>query len=130
MYGILSSDSALAGLGYGEENVYANGAPDSPPEVGDVWLVLNWGEEAPGLRGQRGRTRAGVWALTIWFYDRQRDYGTINSAIKRTRDVMDAIEQSGSVLCTSWQGDGVDGFDDVYQAAFRTSTYTIVANGD
>lgn len=130
MYGILSTDATLIGLGYIADNVYANAAPDSPPEVGQVWMVLNWGEETPALRGQRGRSRVTTRALTLWVYDRERDYTTINAAIKRLMDLMEGIEQNGPVLCANWQGDGPDGYDDTYQAVFRNTTYTIVSNQD
>jgi hypothetical protein len=135
VYQTLAADSALAALGFADENIYANAAPDSPPETeSGVWMVLNWGEELPGVTGQRGRTRTTVRALTMWLYDRQRDYGTINSGLKRLLDIMEALEQAstgaGMLTCATWQGDGVDGYDDVYQAVYRTSTYTIVANGD
>lgn len=131
LYSIISGDAELASLGYVEDNVYANGAPDSPPEVGTKhWLTLQWGEELPSLRGQRGRSRVTVRTLTVWVYDRDRDYTTINLAVKRLMDLLEGIEQVGPVLCANWQGDGVDGYDDVYQASFRNSTYTIVANED
>jgi hypothetical protein len=134
LYQTLSSDSELSGLGFAAENVYANGGMDSPPESGDVWVTLNWGEETPALVGQRGRVRTTRRPLTLWFYSRQRDYGIINAAIKRTMDVMESLVQTptgdGVVTCTEWQADGPDGYDDIYSAIFRTSAYMIIANGD
>lgn len=134
LYQTLSSDSELESLGFGAENVYANGGPDSPPDSGDVWITMNWGEDAPALAGQRGRGRTTRMLLTLWFYSRQRDYGVINLAIKRTMDVMESLVQvstgDGMLTCTEWQTDGPDGYDDVYAAIFRTSAYMIIANGD
>lgn len=140
VYGLLSSDAELIGLGFTEENWYANGGPDSPPEgTGDVWAVLNWGEELPGLRGQRGYARrSNVWTLTVWFYTRQQDFGVINAARKRAMVMLEAVESvstgggpdDGQITCITWQGDSPDGWDEAYRANFRNSTYTIVANGD
>lgn len=134
LYTTLSGDSELQSLGFLAENVYANGGPDSPPNSGDVWLVMNWGEDTPALAGQRGRSRTTLRLLTLWFYSRQRDYGAINVAIKRAMDVMDGLIQiptgDGVLTCAEWQTDGPDGYDDVYSAIFRTSAYILVANGD
>lgn len=134
LYQTLSSDAELISLGFLEGNVYANGGADSPPESGEVWVTMNWGEEIPALIGQRGRGRTTRTLLTLWFYSRQRDYSIINLAIKRTMDLMESLVQvstgDGVLTCTEWQGDGVDGTDDVYSAVFRTSAYMIIANGD
>lgn len=137
-YGLLSTDPELIGLGFNADNTFANGAPDSPPEAGAVWAVLNWGVEIPGLGGQRGRSRSSMWDCTVWWYTRDLDYGVLNAACKRWRAVMDALEavrtgdapNDGWIISTQWESDGRDGWDDVYRANYRTSAYTIIASGD
>lgn len=138
VYGLLSNDPELIGLGLNPDNTFANGAPLSPPDTGDLWCVLNWGPETPGLTSQRGRSRTSSWDCTAWFYTRDSDYDVINRAIKRWRAIMDEVSavrtglgaNDGWVLETEWQSDGSDGWDDVYRANFRTSEYTIIASGD
>jgi hypothetical protein len=139
VYSLVANDPELNGLGFTPDNVFANGAPDSPPPVpGSVFAVLNWGAENPALGGARGRTRPSTWDCSLWVYNRDSDYGVINSAVKRWHELMDALEATrtgsnphdGWVIATEWQGDGRDGWDDVYAANYRDSTYTITASGD
>lgn len=138
VYTLVSTDPELNGYGFVPTTTFANGAPDSPPDSGNVFLVLNWGPERPGVPGQRGRDRASLWDCEAWFYTRDSDYGIVNAAIKRWRAILDAIEavrtgaqaNDGWLISTDWQGDGRDGWDDVYRANYRISTYTIIASGD
>jgi hypothetical protein len=139
VYGIVSSDPELGALGFTPETVFAGGAPDSPPDApGKLWAVLNWGPETPGPPAARGRSRATQRDSSLWVYSRDDDFGAINLAVKRWCAFMDALEAvktgsatyDGWVIATQWQGDSADGWDDVYRANYRSSTYTIIASGD
>lgn len=140
IYGLLAADSGLNALGINANTLFANGAPDSPPEApGKVWAVLNWGVENTSLGGAaRGRAKSTERDCALWVYTRQDDYGGVNMIVKRWCEVMDALEairtgvgaNDGWVSSCIWQGDSADGWDDVYRANFRNSTYTIIANGD
>lgn len=140
IYGLISTDPQLAGLGLTPDTLFAGGAPDSPPPApGRVWGVLNWGTENALLGGvARGRTKPSGRDCSLWVYSRQDDYGVINSALKRWCELMDNLQATktgnatndGWVIETLWQGDSADGWDDVYKANYRSSEYTIIASGD
>lgn len=140
VYGLVSTDPELMTFGVGPETVFANGAPDSPPPApGKIWAVLNWGAENSGLGGVNvGRGRVTQRDVSLWVYSRDDDFGDINSAIKRWCALMDALEAKrtgtgaydGWIATVQWQGDSSDGWDDVYAANYRSSTYTIIASGD
>lgn len=136
VFATVAGDVTLNGLGFNADTVYANGAPDSPQDR--RFAVLRWGPEIPALGGARGRVKPTDRDCSLWVYDRDNDYGAINSALKRWCEFMDALSAvktgqgtyDGWVLETAWQGDTDDGWDDIYQANYRSSTYRIVASGD
>jgi hypothetical protein len=136
VYGILSADAELVSLGLTPATTYANGAADSPKER--TWAILRWGAETVATGGQRGRLKTVERDVTLWVYDKQRDYDNINSIIKRWCVLMENLEarrtgdgvNDGWLSQCYWQGDGDDTYDDVYEAWTKPSTYTIVANGD
>jgi hypothetical protein len=134
VYGLVSNDPDL---GLPPESVFAGGAPDSPPDNphSKSWAVLNWGQEANLLGGAvRDGNRPSARDCSLWVYDRDADFTRINAIIRRWCEIMDALEAeptgSGFVIATEWQGDGADGWDDVYAANYRNSAYTIIASGD
>jgi hypothetical protein len=142
IYGLVSTDPELAAIGISQETTFANGAPDSPPPApGKMWCVLNWGPENVTLArpSENGRSRRiSERDVSLWVYSRDDDFGGINNAIKRWCALMDGLEAKatgsgpydGWVATTTWQGDSADGWDDVYAANLRSSTYTIIASGD
>jgi hypothetical protein len=129
-------DPTLIGLGLNVDTLYANNAPDSPKER--FWGVLRWGAEVPGAPGQRGTGRVTERECSLWVYDKAFDYTAINKAIRQWVLLLDAIEgkKTGSapgdgwITQADWQSDGDDGYDDVYEAIYRSSTYIIIASGD
>jgi hypothetical protein len=142
IYGLVSTDPELLALTLDDDVTFANGGPDSPPPAPrKMWQVLNWGAENTTLArpGENGRSRRmSQRDVSLWVYSRDDDYGDINSAIKRWCSLMDALEArstgngpyDGWVTSVVWQGDSADGWDDVYQANYRSSEYTIIASGD
>lgn len=132
----MSTDTELSALGLTGATLYANGAPDSPQER--FWGVLRWGIEIPGVRAQRGRDRVTDRECTLWVYNKSPEYDPINSAIKRWCAILDALEATktgdaatdGWILTCEWTADIDDGYDDVYEAWYRSSGYRIIASGD
>lgn len=131
-----SGEPTLNVLDLDVDTVYANGGLDSPRER--FWAILRWGPELPALAGQRGAGRMTERNVALWVYDKEKDYGRINAAIRRWRELMDALESvrtgllptDGWVIEAGWNGDGDDGYDDVWEACFRSSEYTIIASGE
>lgn len=136
VFSLVADDTELNSLGYSGANGYSSHAPDSPP--GDVFWVLHWGPEIVGVPAARGRAKVTEREVSLWAYDRQPTFDRINVVIKRWQALLDALEATktgdgpndGWVTATTWQGDSDDGFDDVYNAQLRSSSYTIVASGD
>lgn len=137
VYKLIANDPALNGIGLSTSNVFANGAPDSPPHF-NIFAVLRWGPEVVGTGGQRGRMKSSERECSIWVYDKNPDYTRINSVIRRWCEIMEAIEAKstgvastdGYITQADWNGDGEDAYDDIYEAWTRPSTYTIIASGD
>ena len=135
IFSLVADDPEMIALGLNTQTVYANGAPDSPQER--FWGVLRWGPESPGVPGMRGLGRVTERSCSLWVYDKQADYGNINKALRRWLLLLDSVEgartgtnpDDGWITVAYWDSDGDDGFDDVYQAYYRPSTYTIVASG-
>jgi hypothetical protein len=139
VYALVSNDAELGTLDLNADTVFAGQAPDSPPAApGRTFAVLNWGPEGTGPVGARGRGRPSERDCSLWVYTRHDDMADVSQAIKRWCALMDALEavptgdgpEDGWVISTVWQGDSADGWDDVYRANYRSSTYTIIASGD
>lgn len=136
VFSLVADDPELNSLGYSAANGYSSHSPDSPP--GDVFWVLHWGPEIVGVPAARGRAKVTEREVSLWAYDRQPNFDRINVVLKRWQALLDALEamktgdgaNDGWVTATTWQGDSDDGFDDVYNAQLRSSSYTIVASGD
>jgi hypothetical protein len=136
VFAMVADDPYLGTLGLNTATVYANGAPDSPQER--FFAVIRWGPETPGVPGQRGAGRVTERSCSLWVYDKQPDYANINLALKRWVVLLDTLEPvrtgtatgDGWVTEAYWESDGDDGYDDVYEAYYRSSTYTIVASGN
>lgn len=136
LFTLVANDPELNALGYNADNGFSSWAPDSPP--GDLFWVLRWGVESEGVPGQRGRGRVTSRDATLWAYDRQTTYDTINAVLKRWQAMIGTLEavrtggdaNDGAVLGTTWNGDTEDSYDDIYNALVRASSYTIIASGD
>jgi hypothetical protein len=125
LYDILKADQVLGTLGYAG-NLYG-AAPDTP--TGQRFMVMRWGNTGvPPQRDMPPRPRT----LTVWAYNRERDYGPIEEALKRVCSIllpMEAVNHgSGWVSGVVDNGSSDDLFDPVYEAATRNWTYTIIAS--
>lgn len=127
VFGILAGDGELNALGISTANLWLNSAGDSAPS--ERFAVVRWGLNSPGLK--RTATRQEV---SLWVYDTDRDYSWINSVIKRWCVLLETLSGGGTdagwILDTEWQGEGEDGFDDIYVRITRASSYILVMTGN
>src|SRR5688572_973766 len=115
IYGALSADAELTTLGIVAANVYPNFAPDDPRTLHARWLVIRWGvaDRPPGRD-----TTARTVAMSLWAYDRERDWAGIDAILKRSRVILDGLAglrfTGGAVLEVSWQFSSEDLVDEGY----------------
>jgi hypothetical protein len=126
VFDALKTDSQLNGLGITSASLYP-AATDSPKER--LFMVTVWGVTTPGP----GRdSTVALEDLTLWAYNRDRDYGEIVDILKRARAVVLGLERTpvspGWTLGVNWLGSSVDLWDDAYQAATRNDAYRIAAS--
>lgn len=119
---LLRDDSDLNGLGL--QQVYAANAVDTPSE--DFFLVVKW-DSTVGQFKTFGSDQTQIWA-----HDKNRDYGRINSALQRIKDLLtDAVHYAGedgwTLTTAEWLGEGPDLFDSGYGTCTRYADFTIVS---
>ena len=122
------ADSVAAGtlgaIGLKSANIYTSGI-DSP--AGDVFLIIKFGGAEPGMAAVN-RTN-----VTIWAYDKDKDYLRIERMLKRIRQVFESIEAQqtaeGWITAIEWTGDGDDLYDDVYRASTRNTAFRVTDSG-
>lgn len=128
VYDRLKADVQLNALGYTESGLYgAIMGADSPQER--RFMVLRWGTDTPRVPGRDSRiVRTG---LTVWAYNRESDYGPIQSALARVRDIL--VPTGGSDHGSGWiidvedNGTSEDLWDDGYSAITRNRAFTFTA---
>lgn len=130
VFNALAGDPALNALGIDVESLYPNHAPDSPAATQMRWAVLRWGVAEPSL----GRdTTARPIAMSLWVYDREKDFGDIDAILKRARAVLLAMPLmatgDGSIIGVDWALSSEDLVDETYDAVVRSETYRVVASG-
>jgi len=137
VWNMLRNDTALMALGAGSGSsdnslaLFPNYTLDSPAAGLTRWMTLRWGA-ADSPVGRDSETRP--MPLAIWMYDRQRDYDTIDTALRRVRAVMKAVQGlalpgGGYLVAADWSFSSEDIWDDTYEAIARGETYRIVTNG-
>lgn len=119
-----SAPDALGGIGLLPENVYAAGI-DTPR--GELFVTIRFGLSDPGM-GASKRTQ-----VTVWAYDRDRDYLRIEAMLKRVRILLEGLEAArtaeGWITSVEWSGDSEDLYDDIYKASARNSTFMMIDSG-
>lgn len=124
---LLSSDAALLALSNGELRVYAPNTADTPSDIQEqLFAVIRFGARTRAAGG------AGGWYdLSVWWHQPRaftRDYGVIDEAILRTKEILDAAEQvpgaDGWILtAASWWGDSEEITDDGFETLTRYGSY-------
>lgn len=115
---ILEEDTELA-----LEAVYPTNAVDTPME--EFFAIIQWGPTTKAY-GRTGSDR-----VTIWFHDKQRDYGRINAALARVKELLPATIHreggDGETLATAeWNGESQDLADEGYGTITRYADFTVV----
>lgn len=119
---LLETDAGLLSLGV--TSVFGSNAADSVTD--DLFVVIHW-EEGSRVFGNRG-----VDSVLIWVHDKNRDYGRIDQALRRIRDVLqEAVHVPGvdgvTLTQADWQGWSGDLYDDGYNTVTRNGGFAVVA---
>jgi hypothetical protein len=127
VFDALKTDVQLNSLGITEDSLYP-AAVDSPQQK--LFAVLAWGTSTLGP----GRdSTVNLEDLTLWVYNRERNYGPITDILKRSRVIVLGLERvwlnPGWTSGVNWLGSSVDLWDDAYLAATRNDAYRIAASG-
>lgn len=122
VYSLLSTDPVLEDLGF--EKVYASNSIDSPDEY--KFLVIRW-EERTFFTPEHGPQ-----SMTVWAHTRDRDYGDIDRALQRVRELLtSAIHLAGDdgwvLTQADWSGDSSDLVDDGFHTLTRNSSFRTVS---
>jgi len=119
LFSLLKDDTELA-----FEEVYPTNAVDTPQE--DYFAIITWGPTTKAY-GTTGSDR-----VSIWVHDRQQDYGRINNALQRLKELLPATVHlaggDGWVLSTAeWNGESQDLSDEGYGTITRYADFTVVS---
>lgn len=121
VHSLLEEDADLLALGV--ETVYGSNAVDTPDET--LFIVVRWDASTAAFK-TRGSDRC-----SIWVHDKNRDYGRINAALRRVKDLLTdtthRVGADGWTLTTAeWNGEGPDLFDGGFNTITRFSDFTVV----
>jgi len=134
----LITTPTLTSLGLSESNVFAaqvfDGTTTDPHPELDFFVVYRISGTTPALAGSRGGGRVREATVTLWAYDKQKDFDLrIAPILKAWEELMDSYEAEdtgdGYLIAGSYIGQSDDGWDDVYERIARSSAYTIVYTG-
>lgn len=131
-FDVLAADAELNALGITTASLFPNFAPDSPAADLMRFMVLRWGvAEAPPGRD----TTAQPVAVSIWAYDRDKDFGNILAMLRRARAVLAGLvgartSDVGAVIGVDLAFSSEDLFDETYDAIVRSETYRVVVSGE
>lgn len=125
VFDLLKVDPTLNDAGITEQTLYPNYSPDQARASDRRFLVLRWSETTPFMRTQTGRVR-----LELWAYDREPDFGGIETILRRSRELIlpvAGLRLSGgtSIVEVEDNGEGPDFWDDGYNASARNWNCTI-----
>lgn len=134
---LLRADATLMAYGAGSGSaddklaIFPNFTLDSPAAGLTRWMTLRWGA-ADSPVGRDSETRP--VPMSVWCYDRERDFTVIGGALGRVRILMKAVQGlalpgSGYLTAADWSFSSEDIWDDTYEAVARGETYRLVTNG-
>lgn len=121
--GLLGTDPQLNMLGFEPDTFWGSNALDSPDRT-RPFSVIKW-DDSP-LSGGRS-----VYTVSIWFHiakDSSRDYGKIDLAILRAKELMRSAshvsgEDGWSLTAATHLADSPDLFDDGYNSLTRYTQF-------
>lgn len=122
VYSLLDEDAELGTIGV--QAVYASNSIDTPGE--EFFLVIRW--ETPEVAFKN----KGTDHCTVWAHDRQRDYGRIDQALERVKELLTStVHRTGddgwTMTCAEWRGDSPDLVDGGFNTLTRNSDFAIPA---
>lgn len=132
VWGLLKVDPVLNGLGINENSLFGSYAPDSPSADLQKWMVIRWGISEARL-GRDSDVRRKF--LSIWAYDRQRDFTDIDLMLERVRDILYPLKainynnSNGYITEVIDNGYSDDVWDPQYEASTKNWQLTIIASG-
>lgn len=137
VFELLRADTELMDMGAGTGSaddmlaVFPNFTLDSPAAGLTRWMTIRWGA-ADAPIGRDTQTRP--VPMSIWVYDRERDFTNISLALKRVRIIMADIQGmplpgGGYLTAADWSFSSEDIWDDTYEAVARGETYRLITNG-
>lgn len=120
------NDGPLNALGIDTDTTFPAQAPDQVDAR--RFLVLRWGQTQAGMGPVRQID------LSLWAYDRDPNYASIDLILVRVRVVLpililSSVPGGGSVVGVGWSGSSEDLLDPAYGAVVRNETYRITASG-
>lgn len=128
----LRLDPELNSLGINSTSLFSGGSADSPASTLQKWMAIRWGIEEPPLgRDTTSRRRF----LSIWGYDRRRDFGDVDKMLHRARAILyplKAINYNGGdgyITEVTDNGFSDDTWDPDLAASTRNWQLTIIASG-
>lgn len=132
VFQLLRLDAGLNSLGINESSIFGTNAADSPSANLQRWVIVRWGlEDPPPGRDTTSRRRF----ISIWAYDRDRDFSAIDPILDRCRAIvypLKAVHYNGSggyITEVSDNGYSDDLWDDAYSASSKNWQATIIASG-
>jgi hypothetical protein len=124
IYGLLSSDATLNGLGINTTSLYA-GDIDTPAER--PFAVLRWGVTDPGI------DTVNQQLLTVWIHHHPGNEDVIRSIKLRIRALITGLggnaTENGWMVAADWTGDSSDLSDDVLGTIIQQSNYSLIGSG-
>lgn len=123
---LLEEDAVLVALGFGQ--VYTTNAVDTPREK--RFVIIRWEQTGDRVWKSKAPDRA-----TVWFHDRDRDYGQIDKAIEHLKAVLEQVTHvaggDGWVMTVGeWNGNGPDLFDEGFNTVTRWTDITVISRYD
>ena len=122
LHSLIAADPVLLAIGL--EKVYATNSVDTPLE--QFFIVVRWDNLTRAFKA-KGSHRVSVWVL-----DKQRDYGRINKALERLKELLPStVHREGSdgwiFTLAEWEGEGPDLVDGGFHTITRYADFTVVS---
>ena len=122
LHSLIATDPVLLTIGL--EKVYATNSVDTPPE--QFFIVVRWDNVTRAFKTK------GSQRVSVWVHDKQRDYGRINKALKRLKELLPGtVHREGSdgwiLTLAEWEGEGPDLVDGGFHTITRYADFTVVS---
>lgn len=128
VFGLLTTDPTLNGLGVNADSVWPAQAIDTAPRD-RRFLILRWEEMTIAFKG-KGEQHV----LTIWAHcprEMSTDYTPLDLILRRCTDILTAathvVGEDGVLTCVDYNGMSADFNDEGYKTITRNAAYTVVS---